>query len=298
MLKIDMHAIKVFEVCPRDGLQNIKEFISTDQKIRLVNMLTDAGCRAIEVTGFVHPKWVPQMADAASVLQEITKAPGVVYNALIPNIKGLERAIDSGLKEVVTIMSASEAHNKKNLNMSVADSLIQMREINASARERGIMVRSYIATSFGCPMQGSIAPELVAEIAVELERFGSYEISLGDTTGMSDPFLSYKVVKAVKSKLSKSNLAVHFHRSGGIEFANILASMQAGADVIDSAVGGLGGCPYAPGAKGNIATELLVEMLDRMGIETGIDLAKIKMAAEFAKSLDPYTSCTEETCNE
>ncbi|MCX7026772.1 MAG: hydroxymethylglutaryl-CoA lyase [Spirochaetes bacterium] len=293
MYKIDIDKVKIFEVCPRDGLQNIKEFIKTDQKIRLVNMLTDAGCEAIEVTSFVHPKWVPQLADAAEVLSSITMNPNIVYNALIPNIKGLERAIASGLKEVVTIMSASEAHNKKNLNMSIADSLAQMKEINDVARVHGIRVRSYIATSFGCPMQGKIAPEYVAEIAAELERIGSYEISLGDTTGMSEPVLSYKVVKAVKRTLSKSRLAVHFHRSGGIEFANILASLQAGVDVIDSAVGGLGGCPYAPGAKGNIATEVLVEMLDRMGIETGIDLAKIQKAAEYAKSLDPYASCVE-----
>jgi len=298
MYKIDTRKVKIFEVCPRDGLQNIKEFIKTDQKIRLVNMLTDSGCEAIEVTSFVHPKWVPQLADAAEVLASITRKPKVIYNALIPNIKGLERAIASGIKEVVTIMSASEAHNKKNLNMSVADSLTQIKEINDSARALGIKVRSYIATAFGCPIQGKITPEYVAEIAAELERIGSYEISLGDTTGMSEPVLSYKVVMAVKQKLLKSGLAVHFHRSGGIEFANILASLQAGADVIDSAVGGLGGCPYAPGAKGNIATEVLVEMLDRMGIETGIDLAKIQKAAVFAKSLDPYSSCVEGGSNE
>lgn len=288
MYEIGIKKVKIFEVCPRDGLQNEPDFIATEKKIQLVDMLTDSGCKDIEVTSFVHPKWVPQLADSVEVLQGIKRSPNVNYNALIPNIKGLQRAIDAGMEEIVTIMSSSEAHNKKNLNMSVAESLVQMEEINKIAAKNGVRVRSYIATSFGCPMQGDIPVELVADIAQKLENYGSYEVSLGDTTGMASPPLVYAVVDAVKKRLKTASLAVHFHRSNGIEFANVLASLQAGVSVIDSAVGGLGGCPYAPGATGNMATEDLVDMLHRMGIETGIDLEKIRQAAGFAKSLSAY----------
>ena len=285
MHTIAIDKVTIFEVCPRDGLQNEPNFIATEDKIKLVDLLTEAGCKNIEVTSFVHPKWVPQHADTVEVLKGIRRAPDVNYNALIPNLQGLHRAFDSGVEEIVTIMSSSETHNRKNLNMSVADSLIQMKEINILARERGVRVRSYIATAFGCPMEGAIPIEVVADIAEKLESSGSYEISLGDTTGMASPTQVFELVERVRGRLKRCSLATHFHRSNGIEFANILASLQAGITVIDSAVGGLGGCPYAPGATGNIATEDLVEMLHRMGIETGIDLDRIRKAATFAKSL-------------
>jgi hydroxymethylglutaryl-CoA lyase len=277
--------VDVFEVGPRDGLQNEPSFIATAEKVKFTNLLTEAGCRRIEVTGFVHPKWVPQMADATEVLSAIARRPGVLYNALIPNLKGLDRAIEAGLTGVVTIMSASESHNLKNLNMSVAASLEAIGKINQVAAAHGIKVRSYIATAYGCPIEGPVPPERVADIASFLERFGSSEISLGDTTGMASPVSAYEVGRLVKQRLTKAPLAVHFHQAGGIEFANVLASMEAGIDIIDSAAGGLGGCPYAPGATGNIATETLVEMLHRMGIETGIDVEKIQAAAAFARSL-------------
>jgi hydroxymethylglutaryl-CoA lyase len=277
--------VDIFEVGPRDGLQNEPTFVATADKVRFTDMLTEAGCRRIEVTGFVHPKWVPQMADAAEVLAAIARRPGVLYNALIPNLKGLDRAVEAGLAGVVTIMSASESHNRKNLNMSVAESLEAIERINAVAASRGIAVRSYIATAYGCPIEGPVPAERVADIASALEGFGSYEISLGDTTGMASPVSAYEVGALVKRRLGKASLAVHFHQAGGIEFANVLASMEAGVDVVDSAAGGLGGCPYAPGATGNIATETLVAMLHRMGIETGIDEERIKAAAAFARSL-------------
>jgi hydroxymethylglutaryl-CoA lyase len=253
--------------------------------VRFVDLLTEAGCRQIEATAFVHPRWVPQMADASEVLSGIARRPGVLYNALIPNRKGLDRAVAAGLAGVVTIMSASEGHNRKNLNMSVAESLEAIREINAVAATHGIRVRSYIATAYGCPIEGPVPPERVADIAATLERYGSYEISLGDTTGMASPVSAYAVACMVKHRLRTAGLAVHFHQAGGIEFANVLASLEAGVTVIDSAAGGLGGCPYAPGALGNIATETLVDMLHRMGIETGIDVEKIRTAAACAKSL-------------
>ena len=278
----------IFEVGPRDGLQNEPEFIATDKKIELVNRLTEAGCQRIEVTSFVHPKWVPQMKDAKDVFANIDKLEGVLYNALIPNMRGLALAMESGLDEVVTIMSSSESHNKKNLNMSIDESLTQIEAINKTAAENGVKVRSYLGTSFGCPMEGHIPPEKVAGIAVRLQEFGSYEISLGDTTGMATPISAYEVPKLVLGKLKKAKLAVHYHRCDGIEFANILASLEAGITIFDGAAGGLGGCPYAPGATGNIATETLVEMFVRLGIKTGIDVSKIKECGDFAKSLSAY----------
>ncbi len=277
--------VDVYEVGPRDGLQNEPTFLATAEKVKFTNMLTEAGCRRIEVTAFVHPKWVPQMADASEVLTAIAKRPGVLYNALVPNRKGLARAIEAGLAGVVTIMSASESHNRKNLNMSAAASLETIEEINQVAGANGIQVRSYIATAYGCPIEGAVSPEKVADIASSLERFGSYEVSLGDTTGMANPVSAYEVGCLVRQRLKKASLAVHFHQAGGIEFANVLASLEAGIAVIDAAVGGLGGCPYAPGATGNIATETLVEMLHRMGIHTGIDEEKLKAAAAFARNL-------------
>jgi hydroxymethylglutaryl-CoA lyase len=280
--------VTVFEVGPRDGLQNEQEFVPTRKKIDLIHRLQDAGCRRIEVTSFVHPKWVPQMRDAEEVFAAIERRDGVLYNALVPNLKGLERAIAAGFREVVTIMSASEAHNKANLNMSVSQSLEEMRRMNSHAAANGVRVRSYIATSFGCPMEGRVPPARVSEIAVELEASGAYEISLGDTTGMADPRSAFEVPSMVRSRLRRTALAVHFHQAGGIEFANVLASLQAGITIVDGAVGGLGGCPYAPGARGNIATEDLVEMLARLGIKTGIDPAKIRECGEYARGLSGY----------
>ncbi len=280
--------VAIFEVGPRDGLQNEREFIPTEKKIELVNRLQDAGCRRIEVTSFVHPKWVPQMRDAEQVFAAIERREDVIYNALVPNLKGLERAITAGFREVVTIMSASESHNKANVNMSVSESLQEMRRMNEFAASKGVRVRSYIATAFGCPMEGRVPPEKVAEIAAELEACGAYEISLGDTTGMADPRGAFEVPSLVRNRLGRSALAVHFHQAGGIEYANVLASLQAGITIVDGAAGGLGGCPYAPGAKGNIATENLVEMLTRLGIKTGIDPAKIKECGDYAKGLSAY----------
>ena len=277
--------VSIFEVGPRDGLQPEPDFIPTEKKIELVNMLTDSGCQRIEVTSFVHPKWVPQMADAKAVLAGIRRKEGVAYNALIPNMRGLEFAIEAGLNEVVTIMSTSQSHNKKNLNMSREESLKEIERINKVAKGNGVKVRSYIATVFGCPIEGCMAPELALETALALESFGSYEISLGDTTGMANPTSAYEIPKMIKEKLTTASLAVHYHKYFGIEFANNLASLQAGITIFDGAAGGLGGCPYAPGAKGNCQTEVLVDMFHRMGIETGIDLEKITEAGNYAQTL-------------
>jgi len=289
--------VQIFEVGPRDGLQNESPgFIPTADKIKFCDMLTDAGCSHIEVTSFVNPKWVPQMADAKEVFAGIKKKEGVVYNALIPNMRGLERAIEAGFDHVVTIMSSSESHNKNNLNMSVADSLRVIEQINKTAREHGVKVRSYIATSFGCPYEGYIDPKRVLDIALALEDFGSYEISLGDTTGMADPISAYERCGLVLSSLKKATVAAHFHRYDGLEMACNLAALQAGITVFDGAAGGLGGCPYAKGAKGNAATEITVEMFARMGIETGIDRERINAAAEFAKEMSRKARGDEKRC--
>ena len=216
------------------------------------------------------------MRDARDVCTQIQKKEGTTYTALIPNLKGLELAMEAGLKEVVTIMSASESHNKKNTNMSVLRSLEEHKAISKVAEANSIKVRSYIATAFGCPMEGDVPVEKVADIAAALEENGAYEISLGDTTGMANPLMAYEIPKLVLERLEKASLAVHYHRCGGIELANNLASMQAGVTVFDGAAGGLGGCPYAPGATGNCATEVLVEMFEGMEISTGIDLEKIR----------------------
>jgi hydroxymethylglutaryl-CoA lyase len=277
--------VSIFEVAPRDGLQPEPEFIPTEKKIKLVNMLAGAGCKRIEVTSFVHPKWVPQMKDAKEVIASIGKQPGVTYNALIPNLRGLELAIESGLDEVVTIISTSESHNRKNLNMSVAESLTEIERINQVAAEHGVKVRSYIATVFGCPIEGAMPRAKALDIALRLESFGSYEISLGDTTGMANPVTAYEIPKMIKERLTKATLAVHYHQHFGLELANNLASLHAGITIFDGAAGGLGGCPYAPGAKGNCATEILVDMFNRMGIETGIDLNQIYECGKYAKTL-------------
>jgi hydroxymethylglutaryl-CoA lyase len=280
-----MESVEIFEVGPRDGLQPEPEFVNTAKKIELVNRLTEAGCQRIEVTSFVNPTWVPQMRDAGEVFGGITKKPGVVYSALIPNMKGLERALECGLEEVVTIMSTSESHNKKNLNTTVADQLKIIEDINRTAKQAGVRVRSYIATVFGCPIEGSIDPQKALDIALALESSGSYEISLGDTTGMASPDSAYSIPKMIQRALRKARLAVHYHKYFGLELANNLASYNAGIRIFDGAAGGLGGCPYAPGAKGNCATEVLTEMFHRMGIETGIDQTKIEEAGAYAQTL-------------
>ncbi len=287
-MEMNPHNIKkvsIFEVSPRDGLQPEPVFVPTEKKIQLINQLSDAGCQRIEVTSIVHPKWVPHLKDAKEVFDGIDKKPGVTYNALVPNLRGAELAIAAGFAEIVTIMSTSESHNRKNLNMSRAESLVEIEKINQLAASHNVRVRSYIATVFGCPMEGAMPAERALETALALESFGAYEVSLGDTTGMANPLSAYEIPKMIKAKLTTANLAVHYHKYHGLEFANNLASLQAGIDIFDGAAGGLGGCPYAPGAKGNCQTEILVEMFHRMGIETGINLEKLYAAGEFAQTL-------------
>jgi hydroxymethylglutaryl-CoA lyase len=276
---------EIFDVAPRDGLQPEPNFVSTEKKIKFIELIAEAGCKKIEITSFTHPRWIPQLRDAKDVCRGLARKKGVVYSALVPNLRGLELAMECGIDEVATIMSTSESHNRKNLNMSCADSLKEIEAIHKAAAHSGVRVRSYIATVFGCPMEGAVPPEKARDIALALESFGAYEISLGDTTGMASPLSAYQVPKMIKAGLKKASLAAHFHKFFGLEHAHNLAALQAGVTVFDGAAGGLGGCPYAPGAKGNCATEVMVEMFHRMNIATGIDLEKIREAGRFAQTL-------------
>ncbi len=273
------------EVGPRDGLQNEKCSVSVDTKIGLVQALADAGLRTIECGSFVSPKWVPQMADTATVVQNLQRVANVSYTALVPNIKGFEQAVACGIGEVAVFVSASESFSKANLNCSIAESLQKAEEITAAAKSACVLVRGYISCVLGCPFEGDVAAEKVAEVAKALSGLGCYEISLGDTIGVGTPLQTVRVIEKVAHSVPLKSVAVHFHDTWGQALANVLASLYEGVAVVDSSVSGLGGCPYAPGAAGNLATEDLVYMLDGLGIETGVDLAKVAVAGRAISSV-------------
>ncbi len=277
--------VTIVEVGPRDGLQNEAEFVPTDQKVELIDRLSETGLKRIEITSFVHPKAIPQLQDSEEVVKRVRNRPGVVYSTLVPNEKGLERALAAGVKEIGLFVSASEAHNQKNVRMSVADSLKGFRNIAEKALANGIRMRGYVVTAFGCPYEGRIAPEKVEFIIREYQALGVREIALGDTTGMSNPLMVSRMLERIRSLLGETGLALHFHDTRGLALANILAALQEGVTVFDGSIGGLGGCPYAPGASGNVATEDLVNMLEEMGIETGIDLNRLIECAKFANKI-------------
>jgi hydroxymethylglutaryl-CoA lyase len=274
--------VVINEVGPRDGLQNLGKFIPTKKKIEFVHMLRTAGCKRIEVTSFVSPKWVPQMADAREVLEAVRDERDVHFSVLVPNRKGLQEALRAGAKEVVGFMSASEAHNLKNVNKSVEQSLVELKEIACVGHQAGVKVRANIATAFGCEFQGMIPAQKVVYISESLEDAGMGGITLCDTTAIANPLHVYTLCKSVACALKKAFVGAHFHKKKGMEFANVLAALAAGIDFFDASCGGLGGCPFAPGVSGNIATEDLVDMFSRMGIETGINVEEIKKSADFA----------------
>ena len=269
------HSVRLVEVGPRDGLQNEKEPISVADKVRLVDDLSAAGLSYIEVGSFVSPKWVPQMAGSAEVFAQIQRKAGVTYAALTPNMKGLEAAIEAGVKEVAVFGAASEAFSQKNINCSIAESLARFAPLMEAAREQDIRVRGYVSCVLGCPFDGEIKPKAVADLAVTLWELGCYEISLGDTIGVGTPLKAREMLRAVGAELPVANLAMHFHDTYGQALANLYAGMEEGVRVIDAAAGGLGGCPYAPGATGNVATEDVAYMLEGMGVTTGIDMDKL-----------------------
>ena len=273
--------VRIVEVGPRDGLQNEAKLVPTAIKVELINRLADAGLRTIEAGSFVSPKWVPQMADTANVLAAIKRKPGVGYPVLTPNEKGLEAALASGVEEVAVFAAASEAFSRKNINCSIDESLDRFAPVLMKARDNGIRVRGYVSCVLGCPYKGDVPVEDVARVAGALIGLGCYEVSLGDTIGVGTPSAALQMVDAVIERVPPAQLALHFHDTYGQALANIYACLNRGISVVDSAVGGLGGCPYAKGATGNVATEDLVYMLQGMGIQTGVDLCKLIRASLF-----------------
>ncbi len=277
--------VTIVEVGPRDGLQNEAQFVPTDKKIELIEKLSATGVTRIEITSFVHPKAIPQLMDSDEVARRVTKMPGVTFSTLVPNEKGMERAIAAGVSQIALFVSASEAHNQKNVKMSIAESLQGFKNIARQAKDQKITLRGYVVTAFGCPLEGKIPPERIEFIKNEYQSMGIGEIALGDTTGMANPLQVSRLLQRILPEMGETTLALHFHDTRGMALANILAALQAGVTVFDGSIGGLGGCPYAPGASGNVATEDLVNMMEEMGIHTGIDLDRLLDCARMAKDL-------------
>jgi hydroxymethylglutaryl-CoA lyase len=273
--------VKMVEVGPRDGLQNEATLVPTEVKIELIDRLGRAGLTVIEATSFVSPKWVPQLADHAAVLAGITKRPGVSYPVLVPNRQGLEEAIKAGAGEIAVFAAASETFSLKNINCSIAESLGRYQGLVAQALRNGVRVRGYVSCALGCPYQGEIPATAVAEVAWRLREMGCYEISLGDTIGVGTAGKAQEMVGEVARRVPMERLAAHFHDSYGQALANVLAAMELGVAVFDSSVAGLGGCPYAPGASGNLASEDLLYLLNGLGIETGVDLGALASAGNY-----------------
>ncbi|XPF94566.1 hydroxymethylglutaryl-CoA lyase [Colwellia sp. RE-S-Sl-9] len=273
--------VTIVEVGPRDGLQNEKQLISAEDKISLIDMLADAGVTSIESGSFVSPKWVPQMATSTDVFNGINKKSGVKYMALTPNIKGFEAAINANVDEVAIFGAASEAFSQKNINCSIEESLQRFIPLIEAAKKANIKVRGYVSCVVGCPYDGYIEPEKVAEVAEKLYQMGCYEISLGDTIGVGTPASVQKMLDAVKARIPVEKLAVHFHDTYGQALANIYTALENGVSVIDSSVAGLGGCPYAKGASGNVATEDVLYLLNGLNITTNIDMDKLLKAGWF-----------------
>ena len=273
--------VKIVEVGPRDGLQNEKTPVDTATKIALIDKLVDAGVSYIEAGSFVSPKWVPQMAGSDEVFQSIIRKPGVTYAALTPNMQGLERAIECGATEIAVFAAASESFSQKNINCSIAESLQRFAPIMEAAREHQLTVRGYVSCVVGCPYEGEIQPQAVTSVSRQLLELGCYEISLGDTIGVGTPASIKHMLAGVMSVIPVEKLAVHLHDTYGQALANIYASMQMGITTVDSSVAGLGGCPYAKGASGNVATEDLVYMLNGLGIEHGANLDRLIAAGNF-----------------
>ncbi|MBD3653593.1 hydroxymethylglutaryl-CoA lyase [Kangiella sp.] len=278
--------VKIVEMGPRDGLQNEKQPVSTEVKLELIRRLIDAGETHIEATAFVSPKWVPQMADHHEIMAGLKSFPeaqdgSVWFPVLTPNLKGFEGALAGGAKEVAVFAAASESFSQKNINCSIAESIERFKPVVEAAKEHGIKVRGYVSCVLGCPFEGDIAPEKVAEVAKALYDLGCYEISLGDTIGVGTPNKARAMIAAVAEHVPTNKLACHFHDTYGQALANIYACLELGVATIDSSVAGLGGCPYAPGATGNVATEDVVYMLNGLGIESGIDLTKLVDAGAY-----------------
>ena len=276
--------VKIVEVGPRDGLQNEKQVVPTEIKIELIERLADAGLSVIEATSFVSPKWVPQMGDNNAVLKDIRRKAGVTYAALTPNLQGFDGAIAAEADEVAIFAAASETFSQKNINCSIAESLKRFEPVVSAASALEIPVRGYVSCVVGCPYEAAVDPKKAAEVAKHLYDMGCYEVSLGDTIGVGNPASIQRLIEACASKIPIEKLAGHYHDTYGMAIANIYASLQMGMAIFDSSIAGLGGCPYAKGASGNVATEDVVYLLQGIGIETGVDLAKLAVVGDWISS--------------
>lgn len=276
--------VTIYEVGPRDGLQNEPRKVPTADKIAFVNALTRTGLTHIEITSFVSPKWIPQLADAVEVARGVERPDGVQLTALVPNRRGLDNAIIAGMDEVAVFLSASESHNKKNINKTIDQTLRAFEDVVPHALEQGMKVRAYVSTVFGCPYEGEVATASSVRLTKTLKDMGVYQVSLGDTIGVANPRQVERVLGEVIDAVDVGDIAVHFHDTQGAALANCLVALTLGVTTIDSSVGGLGGCPYAPGASGNLATEDVVAMLHGIGVETGIDMDRLVEASRLAES--------------
>jgi len=277
--------VTIVEMAPREGLQNEKQQVDTERKIELVDLLSDCGFERIEVTSFVSPKWVPQLADAADVMAGVRRRPGVRYAALAPNMQGFEAALAAGADEVAIFASASETFSMRNINCSIAESIERFRPVAAASRDRGVPLRGYVSCVVECPYEGAVSPQNVVSVAWQLRALGCYEISLGDTIGKGTPEAIDRMLAAVLGELPAAVLAGHFHDTSGSALDNIGVALERGLRVFDASAGGLGGCPFAPGAKGNVDTVSVQDYLSVRGFETGLDEDKLARAAAFARSL-------------
>ncbi|MBM7552606.1 hydroxymethylglutaryl-CoA lyase [Thalassobacillus pellis] len=280
MLHVPENVI-VKEVGPRDGLQNEPANVDTADKVAWIDKLSEAGFSYIEISSFVHPKWIPQLSDAKEVAAAIKRHPGITYAALVPNRKGLERAIETDIDEASIFMSSSETHNKKNINKSLEETYPVLKEVVEGAKSAGKSVRGYVSTVFGCPYEGEVPIDQILRVCDRLFEMGIDELSLGDTIGVADPKQVDETLTEIKKRFSFDRIAMHFHNTRGMALANVLVSLEHGVTTFDGSVGGLGGCPYAKGASGNLATDDLIHMLHQMGIGTGIQLEKLTEAARF-----------------
>ncbi|MET3682258.1 hydroxymethylglutaryl-CoA lyase [Alkalibacillus flavidus] len=276
--------VVIKEVGPRDGLQNEKTLIDLDYKIDMINQLSNSGLSYIEITSFVHPKWIPQLQDAVDVAKKIDRRDDVTYAALVPNMKGLERALEADIDEVSIFMSASESHNQNNINKSIADTYPVLQEVVDEAKASGKSVRGYISTVFGCPYEGDVSVDQVMSVCDRLFSMGIDELSIGDTIGVANPVQVHNVLSTMKERFDENHLALHFHDTRGMALANTLAALQLGFKTFDGSLGGLGGCPYAKGASGNVATDDLVHMLSKMGVNTGVQLDELLKAGQTIES--------------
>src|SRR6266566_7738085 len=284
-------AVRVVEVGPRDGLQNEKVIVPTGQKIQFIQMLADAGLPVVEATSFVSPRAIPQLSDASEVMAGLTRLSTTSYPVLVPNLKGMERALAAGVRAIAVFTAASESFTRHNINTTIAESLANFRPVVALARQEGVAVRGYISTVFGCPYEGRVKPARVLHVAQALLEMGVEELSLGDTIGVATPNQVVDVIGLLVNDgaIPMKQLALHFHDTRGTALANVLIALQLGISIVDSSAGGLGGCPYAPGAAGNLATEDLLYMLNGMGIHTGVDLDKVVAATRFIAPLLGHT---------